>query len=532
MTLRLSAGPFRGSRGLTLALLLAGGLAAPLAGQQREGDEAWNAGRYDDARVAYQQVLETDPNAGRANLRMGILLSWQGKLDSALILLARARKVEPTDTDVRLAQARVLAWHQQYAASIAGYDSLLADQPDLRAAELGRAQTLSWWGRLRESAASYRAVLEQDSTDLEARIGVARVAAWRDHLSEAEAGYRRVLEADPNNVEALVGLGYVYHWQGREGPAERRVKAALAVDSTNADARKLQQEVRTATRSTVESSSNWSNDSDHNTSLWQTVSANARAAEGVRVFGSAGALHVSDPARDATRVGGEAGLSWAVGRIQLTGAAGARRLSPEIAGPRTAATYRGRFSYRPVPRFGLSAGYARVPFDETAGLFEQGIDLETLEAGFDLSPAAGLSIYGGGGGTWFSDGNDRTGGVGGITQTFRRRFFIGAFGRTLSYDHRELVYFSPDRFRVLEGQAGYNLDTGAWDGRLSGGLGGQQIGKGGDAQTEWHIEGRIGRRWGSGNRIEAFGGVTNSAVSSTVGAFRYRTAGIILRLGL
>jgi hypothetical protein len=52
------------------------------------------------------------------------------------------------------------------------------------------------------------------------------------------------------------------------------------------------------------------------------------------------------------------------------------------------------------------------------------------------------------------------------------------------------------------------------------------------AQTEWHVEARMGRRWGTGNRLDLFGGVTNSAVSSTSGAFRYRNAGVSLTLGL
>ena len=111
-------------------------------------------------------------------------------------------------------------------------------------------------------------------------------------------------------------------------------------------------------------------------------------------------------------------------------------------------------------------------------------------------------------------------------------FFLGAYGRTLSYERRGAGYFSPDRFRLLEGQAGYRLDRGAWDGRLSGGLGAQQIGRDGSAQTEWHGEVRLGRRWGAGNRLDVFGTVTNSAVSSTSGAFRYRSAGVALRLGL
>ena len=470
----------------------------PLSAQQREGDEAWNAGRYEEARAAYERVLAEDPAAFRANFRVGILLSWEGKLDSSLVVLSRARTAAPGDTELRLTQARVLAWHQRYHQAIASYDSLLAEQPTLEAAAVGRAEALSWWGRLRE----------------------------------AEREYKGVLARNPRNVDALVGLGYLYHWQGRERPAARLVRTALAIDSTHAALRKLDQEVRTATRSSVETGANWSNDSDHNTAFWQTVVANARLSDAIRTFGSAGVAETSDPTRDATRVGGEAGLTWAVGRVQLTGAAGARRLDPDSSDSRTAATYRARASFRPVPTFGVSAGYVRVPFDETANLIDRGLNLESLEAGFDASVGRGLSVFGGANAAWVSDGNQRTGGVAQILQTIYRRFFVGAFGRTLSYDHKGTGYFSPDRFRLLEALTGYSIANGTWDGRLSGGLGAQQVGRDGDSQSEWHLEARIGRRWGIANRVEVFGLVTNSAISSTTGAFRYRSAGVTLRLGI
>jgi tetratricopeptide (TPR) repeat protein len=487
-----------------LALILA--LGAPLSvfgvrllsAQQREGDEAWNAGRYEEARAAYERVLAEDPAAFRANFRVGILLSREGKLDSSLVLLSRARTVAPRDTELRLTQARVLAWHQRYHQAIASYDSLLAEQPALEAAAVGRAEAMSWWG----------------------------------HQSEAEREYRAVLARSPRNVDALVGLGYLYHWQGREGPANRLVRTALSIDSTHDALLKLDREVRTATRSTVETGANWSNDSDHNTAFWQTVGATARLSDAIRVFGSAGAAETSDRTRDATGMGGEAGLTWRVRRLQLTGAAGARRLDPDSSDSRTAAAYRARASYRPVPSFGVSAGYWRVPFDETADLIDRELDLESLEAGFDASLGRGLSVFGGANAAWVSDGNQRTGGVAQILKTIRGRFLVGAFGRTLSYDRQGTGYFSPDRFRLLEAMTGYSIESASWDGRLSGGLGAQQVGRDGDGQSEWHLEARIGRRWGIANRVELFGLVTNSAISSTTGAFRYRSAGVTLRLGI
>jgi hypothetical protein len=433
---------------------------------------------------------------------------------------------------MRIVHARVLSWNKRYDAALALYDSMLVVQPGLREAQLGRAQTLSWAGRLDEAQATYRDMVTKDSTDRDALFGSAQVSAWKGDLPTAERGYLALLKKNPRDADARAGLGYVYLWQGREAAAGRQARAALSADSTHRQGRALNRAVREITRPAFESSANWSNDSDRNTSFWQTLGTSAPLGGGVGAFASVNALETSDPILNATRVGGEAGLSLALGQIHLSGAAGARRLDPEVAEPRTAATYRGRVGYRPVPSFGLSAGYSRSPFDEIASLIERDLDLELLEAGFDARPFTGFSIYGSGSGLWLSDGNTRTGALLGLTQKVRRRFFVGLFGRTLSYDRPGVGYFSPDRFSVLEATAGYSLEAGFWTGGLSGGLGAQQVGERGSAQTEWHLEGRVGRRWGSGNRVELFGLVTNSAVSSTTGAFRYRSAGLTVRLGL
>jgi tetratricopeptide (TPR) repeat protein len=513
-----------------LGLLLVGTIQ--LAAQQKEADEAWAQGRYDAARAGYARVLAQDPTAARANLRTGIILSWKGKLDSSLVYIARARAADPRDTDMRLVHARILAWDKQYRAALALYDSVTTAQPTSRDARLGRAQTLAWAGRLVEAQAIYNGIIAKDSTDRDARVGSAQISAWQGDLRGAERAYIGVLRKNPRDADARAGLGYVYLWQGRGAAAGRQARAALKVDSTHREGRALHRAVREATRPSVETSANWSNDSDRNTSFWQNLGTSAHLAQGVAAFASVNALETKDPVREATRVGGEAGLNLVLGRFQLSGAAGARRLDPEVTAPRTAATYRGRIGFRPVPGFGVGVGYSRAPFDEIASLMERNLDLEVLEAGFDARPFKGFSAFASGSGLWLNDGNFRSGAALGLTQKFARRFFVGMFGRTLSYDRRGIGYFSPDRFSVLEATGGYDLEQGSWAAGLSGGLGAQQVGERGAAQTEWHLEGRVGRRWGAGNRLDLFGMVTNSAVSSTSGAFRYRSAGVSLKLGL
>jgi tetratricopeptide (TPR) repeat protein len=517
-------------RGALLLLLTV--LPAALQAQEQQGDDAWVQGRFDEARAAYLQVLATDPAAVRPNLRLGVMLSWAGELDSSLTYLSRARAADPADPEIRLIQARVMAWNKQYPAALLRYDSLLAQNPSLHEALLGRAQTLAWSGRLNEAIREYDRMVAEEPTDYEALLGSARVNAWQGQLSVAEQKYHRILEREPRNTDARVGLGYVYLWQGRDAAAGRQARYALAIDSAHKGARELRHLVRQANGSAVESSAYWSNDSDENTGFWQTLSGTAGLTDGVTLFGSVNALQTSDPVREATRVGGEAGLTLASGGLQVTGAAGARRLRPEIAPERTAETYRARLRYRPIGRLGMSLGYARLPFDEIASLFERQLDMELLEGGLDARPLTNLRISLGGGALWLSDGNRRTSASLGLTQTIRRRFIVGLFGRTLGYERRGTGYFSPDRFSVLEGSAGYNLETRSWMASLSGGLGAQQVGERGAAQTEWHLEGRLGPQWGEGNRVELFGLITNSAVSSTSGAFRYRSAGITVKLGL
>ncbi len=520
---------------LRRGLLIAGAMGfavAPCSAQEREADEAWSQGRYEAARKAYERSLTQNPLSPRANLRLGILLSWEGNLDSSLVLISRARSGDPNDGEMALIHARIRTWNRQYGAALALYDSVLARSPGLRDAELGKAQTLAWAGQLEAADSAYRRLIRRNASDRDARLGRAQVSAWQGKLGEALEEYGELLAHNSRDVDALAGSAQVYHWQGKVTEARRQAGAALAVDSTHRAARELRRTLDEAVRPMLESTVAWSNDSDHNTSFWQTLGTTVLITNRLSAFGSLNALETSDPVLEATRVGGEAGVTLSLGQVSATAAGGARRLMPEIAPDRTSATYRGRVSYRPVSPLGIHLGYSRMPFDETAALIEQALDMDLLEGGFDARPLRGFSLFASGSGIWLSDGNSRTGLAAGMNQRVHSRVTLGVFGRTLSYERPGEGYFSPDRFSVLEATATYTADTRPWGGSIGGGLGAQQVGEDGEAQVEWHVEGRLSRAWGSGNRVELFGLVTNSAVSSTTGAFRYRSAGLNVRLGL
>ncbi|MEO7987469.1 MAG: tetratricopeptide repeat protein, partial [Gemmatimonadales bacterium] len=142
-----------------------------------------------------------------------------------------------------------------------------------------------------------------DPENLDLQLAHARVLGWAGRRGEAESVYDSVLARSPANVDAVVGLGYVYHWQGREGAAMRQAETALALDSANADAQALRRVAHSAGRVSMQSSADWSNDSDHNTGFWQTHSVSVPLIEGLRILAAAAVLEASDPLRDAWRYG-------------------------------------------------------------------------------------------------------------------------------------------------------------------------------------------------------------------------------------
>jgi len=508
------------------------GVASTVLAQVGQGDAAWAAGRYREASVAYHQALAEDPGQVRANYRLAILASWENRLDSALVLIRRAREQEQNDPDVRFAEALILSWASRYDEAIAKYDSLLGAVPGMHEAELGRARTLAWADRTGDADQAYRAMLERNPNDLEALAGRAQLAAWQGDYQTAIQRYQVVLEGAPANTEAQLGLGRVYYYQGQPRQAIAYLDRARTLDPNNRNAQELYATARAEIRPQVTLSTGWSDDSDENTNYWQDLKASYLVADGVTGFASVGLLQASDPLRNASRAMGEVGATVTRGSYRVTGAIGLRRLAPDATPSRSSGSYRLGAMYRPSRRIAGGLGFAHYPFDETANLIGRGLDIDQFDASLDVKLTESLALSAGGGAAWLSDDNNRVATVLALTQTIRERFFLGAFGRVLAYDAQAPGYFTPDRFTVLEARGGYSAAWKGWSARVSGGAGIQQVGKGADTQSELHAELRVSRDWAAINRVELFGSITNSAVSSTTGAFRYGTLGLSVRLGL
>ncbi len=516
---------------LTVVSLVA--IPGDVSAQVADADAAWNQGRYGAAREAYLRALTQDPASVRSSYRLGVLAAWDGNLDSALTYLAQARAADPADPDVRAMQATVLSWAGAYSVSLVQWDSLIALYPERLDGLAGKARTLSWDGREHEADSLYHVVLERDPTNADALNGTAQLAYWGGRTGEAIAGYKRAISYRPDEVAARLGLAQVYQAVGRQHDALAEADSAVALAPTNREALRVRESVVRGVQAAADVTLGWSNDSDQNEMWWQTVSASTPLSNRVRGFGSVGAYEGSStPAITATRGAIEFGATYTGDNWQLTGALGGQGLWPDSGVSRSVLTGRLGGSYRIQPAIGIGLSYAHFPFAETASLIGADIDVDGADLAIDATAGQGVTLSAGGGGGWFSDGNVRSSAVLAGTKQLPKHLFVGGLVRMVWFRETVPDYFSPDRFTVVEGRVGYARTGVDWETRISAGAGVQQIGNTGPWQFEGHIEGRAAWWFSQRNRLEAFAGITNSAYLSATGAYRWGTAGLVIRFGL
>jgi Flp pilus assembly protein TadD len=479
---------------------------SPLAAQLPEAEDAFNRGAYAVARAAYERVLATDSLNERAQFRLAVLDSWDGHLSRSLARFVRLRRRAPLDVDLMVAHAQVLAWDGRNQASEALYDSAL-------------------------TLASNRA---------DALAGRARAVAWGGDLERAERLWRAALAQHPDDAELLLGLAQTLYWKGQPALAESYTTRARAVAPGDRAARELERAVRAALRPQVATVVDGATDSDQNDFIAQEGSYTGSLGTTLRGTLRAGWRRATAPGLAGTSYGGGGAVIAALGgSAVLRAGLGARNMGPDIGPRRTVLTGELGVGFRPVRDAAVSVGYSRSAFDETARLDGLLLALDGVDVSVDLSPGASWSVSGGGGATWFSDGNRRLAAVGAVLGRVLPGLQVGPFGRVMGYRpfNAGTGYFAPDHFAVIEGRAVYVWQKSGWGFRGDGGIGSQQVFSTAAWQVEWHLGFSLSRGWGADNEIALVGSITNSAAATNAAqvpseAFRYRSLGLRFRQGL
>ena len=472
-------------RACTIVAAVVGALAPTLARAQVEqpvaqllaaGDEAWRAGKLDDAFARYQAVLRRDSTSARAIFRVATMLGWRNDFTRSESMFRVYLRLAPGDDDGRVGLARTLAWAGRYDQSLALCDSVLAANPKHRDAALLAAQTRAWSGNLRAAIDRYRGWLSAHPDDADARIALDRLKVALTPSFEPTISSSN--DSDDNRSTTYQILAdWPAPWQSR-----------LVADGS----------YRVADLGTR-----------HGTS------ASLRASSSFT------------PRNGQWTVHGE------LGATRLEGNDGLASPAPTRFEPLAAVRVSGRIGHR----LSLGGSASRAAFDETAPLIQSGIATSTVGADGAVAILRQLTLGGDGSWTRLSGGsgpNSRVSASGTLRWSAWPFVSFAAGVRGFAYDHAALDgYFAPKGYLLAEASARLRLgrDLG-WGLESELGLGNQTI----TAFDDSHA-GRFAQRANAsilyrpvpGTEWSLSGGFANAASPVTVSSANYRFYTISLR---
>ena len=131
------------------------------------GDLAAKEGRLIDMQIAYEKILEDQPDNVRALSGNAAALAWQGKYTAAQETYLRALQIEPTNVDLLNGLGYAYAWNGQYVFAHTRFRRVLRIDPANLSARKGIAYSYFWAGEHQLALGEFNAAQRLYSADAE-----------------------------------------------------------------------------------------------------------------------------------------------------------------------------------------------------------------------------------------------------------------------------------------------------------------------------------------------------------------------------
>jgi len=177
------------------------------------------AGRLDDAEVAYRAIVATDPDNIDAVHFLGVIAYQRGKHEQAAELIARALSLNASNAPAHNNLGNVFRAQGRLAEAIACYQRAVALAPDYADAHVNLGAALGAHGKLDEAVACCRRALSLAPDAPRAHSNLGNVLAEQGRLDEAVACFRKALALEPDLPETHFSLGNALRGQGQHGEA-------------------------------------------------------------------------------------------------------------------------------------------------------------------------------------------------------------------------------------------------------------------------------------------------------------------------
>lgn len=213
---------------LFLSLVLCLALAA--CGQSKDalyekGVKQFEEGNYNGAIVHFKNVLEKDPNAIQARLKLGAAYLETGKFEQAEKEFQKVLLQNPYDPEVSLLLGKLYNFQRKPDQALEALTAYLKDHPGQAAAEEQLGYTYTLKGEYPTARSHFLKAVDREPERISAKLGVVESYINEGDRDGARKYLTGVLAASPNNRQALHLLASLEEGSG-DGPLATYQKIA------------------------------------------------------------------------------------------------------------------------------------------------------------------------------------------------------------------------------------------------------------------------------------------------------------------
>lgn len=187
------------------------------------------AGRLNEARALYEQLLKDAPDHHQALQQLGLICAQSGDFRRAVDFLSASLRLQPDNAEALNLIGNAFQDLGQFDAAIASHERAVSIRPDYAEAHYNKANALQRTGQFEASLTSYDRALSLQPAYADAFFNRGNALRELKRLQDAVDSYDKAVSLQPGDFEALTNRGAALNELGRHEEAVASFDRAIAL---------------------------------------------------------------------------------------------------------------------------------------------------------------------------------------------------------------------------------------------------------------------------------------------------------------
>jgi tetratricopeptide (TPR) repeat protein len=195
-----------------------------------EGFAHHKAGRYEQALMAYEQIIQLDPGYARAYRSKGDVLFDLQRYEEALGPYRQAIRLEPGHARIHRNIGDILSQLKRYDEALSAYEEAIHIEPHSALLYNDKGKLLYGLGRYIEALAAFESATKLDPRFADAYNNKGSALSRLNRYAEALVAYEQAIRLNPNFALPHNNKGRALHHLGRYKEALAAFEGAVRLD--------------------------------------------------------------------------------------------------------------------------------------------------------------------------------------------------------------------------------------------------------------------------------------------------------------